>query len=107
MATLVVDSFHDYRAETLSNITLIDVANNGYGRFMASQFDGVQISPSVVINGDASNTTIEIDLDDNIHTFSAANITLNNWTGGPLGSGDVFDLYGTVDADTLTGTSYD
>lgn len=101
MATLSVTKSHDYRADDLSDITLIDF-DNGFlttatATFDESQFDGAQIAFDAEIRGSIGFNGLVI-----VGQFLATeDFIITSW-----GRGDSITLQGTAGNDSLVGSGF-
>ena len=99
MATLPVPSTDDFSADTLSNITLIDFTNAAVAAiatFASSQFDNVQISTTVAIDGTPQINGIIV----NGGNLNASEWIFTNWLAN-----DTVTLNGGASGDTIKGSS--
>src|SRR4051794_5739234 len=102
MATLIVTGTHDYRSETLNNITaiVVNTTADATATFSAAQFGGGGIANDVAITGDAFANTIQVITQPGFG-FSAAAWTFNNW----IPTSDAVVLHGIAgNSDTITGS---
>lgn len=108
MTTLKVTTTKDYSATPLVSIDRITFSDSTefevIGKFAASQFDGVQISPSVLITG----YSFQLDV---VHvvgsSIDASKWTFQNWTDDhtvALGGTDQADtIFGSIMYDVISG----
>jgi hypothetical protein len=105
MATLVVTGTHDYRNETLTNITEIAFVTtaDATATFSASQFGFGGIANNVAITGDAFANRIQVIMPGSPGSdfFSAAAWTFNNW----VPTSDAVVLDGSAGNDTIIGSA--
>src|SRR5450755_4204753 len=104
MTTLTITASHDYRNDTLSNIT--DIVFSGSAgvalsvNFLPIQFDDVQISSSVHITGTSATDTMTVNAP-SATGFSAANWTFSSWNN----TSDSILIEGSSGADFFIGSS--
>ena len=102
MAQLIVTQSHDYRGETLTDITeIVFDGTNLFATFGSNQFGGTGISNNVMLSHafTVDHETMRVILSAP-GAFSAA-----GWTFNGFNPPDAIELIGTSGADTITGTS--
>lgn len=100
MTTLTVSGNADFTFSILSNVTLIDFTNGqrttATASFLGSQFNDVQISNNVTIDGSTGINRLSI-----VGNF----IIGSNWTFTNWGANDLVTMNGTTGADTMYGSA--
>lgn len=100
MATLSVSALlTDFSSTVLSNITTLDFIGNprrSTAVFSASQFDNVQISSSLIVDGGTGTNTV---------TVIGGNIDALAWTFANWSIGDVVSLTGSASGNRLNGST--